>query len=82
VDYTAPAFNGVAKDDWWLPSIGELTAMYLNLRQAGVGGFSADGYWSSSEGSATDAWLQFFSSGSQSNDLKSRSNRVRPVRGF
>jgi hypothetical protein len=62
VDYTAPAFNGVAKDDWWLPSIGELMAMYTNLRQAGVGGFSADYYWSSSESSATVAWYQYFNS--------------------
>jgi hypothetical protein len=82
VDYTAPAFNGVAKDDWWLPSIGELMAMYWNLRQAGVGSFSADDYWSSSEASATLAWSQYFDSGTQSTNLKTSTIRVRPVRGF
>ena len=44
VDYTAPSFNGVAKDDWWLGSIGEMMLMNTNLRQAGVGGFLADIY--------------------------------------
>jgi hypothetical protein len=82
VDYTAPAFNGVAKDDWWLPSIGELMAMYTNLRQAGVGGFAPDRYWSSSERSATVAWFQFFSLGYQDVNDKSTNHRVRPVRGF
>jgi hypothetical protein len=82
VDY-ASSFNGVAKDDWWLPSIGELMAMYWNLRQAGVGSFSADYYWSSSESSATHAWSQLFDYGTQHNFLgKTGSSRVRPVRGF
>jgi hypothetical protein len=82
VDYTAPAFNGVAKDDWWLPSIGELMAMYWNLRQAGVGSFSAVFYWSSSEASATSAWDQYFGYGYQGNLAKALPDRVRPVRGF
>jgi hypothetical protein len=82
VDYTAPAFNGVAKDDWWLPSLGELMAMYTNLRQAGVGSFSGNLYWSSSEYSASSAWLQSFYTGAQTNDTKSSTERVRPVRGF
>lgn len=56
VDYTAPSFNGVAKDDWWLGSLGEMMLMNTNLRQAGVGGFSAGYYWSSSEGSDYTAW--------------------------
>lgn len=82
VDYAAPAFNGVAKDDWWLPSIGELMAMYWNLRLAGVGSFSADYYWSSSEDSAYDAWYQNFYDGSQGASLNSLTFRVRPARGF
>jgi hypothetical protein len=82
VDYTAPAFNGVAKDDWWLPSLGELMAMYTNLRQAGVGSFSSSLYWSSSEVSASFAWFQSFYTGAQTNDTKSSTERVRPVRGF
>jgi hypothetical protein len=81
VDYTAPSFNGVAKDDWWLGSIGEMMLMYTNLRQAGVGGFSADIHWSSSEGGATQAWYQNFGGG-QVNGGKSNSYSVRPVRAF
>jgi hypothetical protein len=80
-DYTN---NG--KTDWWLPSIGELMAMYTNLRQAGVGSFSADSYWSSSESSATLVWNQLFGYGHQTNEffgsVKGYEYRVRPVRGF
>jgi hypothetical protein len=76
-DYTN---NG--KTDWWLPSIGELMAMYWNLRQAGVGSFSAAIYWGSSEFSATLARGQLFDGGNQANDNKTNTHRVRPVRGF
>jgi hypothetical protein len=82
VDYTAPSFNGVAKDDWWLGSIGEMMLMYTNLRQAGVGGFSPDGYWSSSESDVSLAWYQNFYLGTQPNDSKDSTYYVRPVRAF
>jgi len=39
--------NGVT--GWRLPTRDELTFMYLNLKQKGVGGFSNNMYWSSSE---------------------------------
>jgi hypothetical protein len=58
-------FNGVAKNDWWLGSIGEMMLMYTNLRQAGVGDFSSGVYLSSSEFSATSAWGQYFWTGEQ-----------------
>ena len=82
VDYTAPSFNGVAKDDWWLGSIGEMMLMYTNLRQAGVGGFSTDFYWSSSEGDASTAWTQYFNFGFQTTNSKGSTFYVRPVRAF
>ena len=82
VDYTAPSFNGVAKDDWWLGSIGEMMLMYTNLRQAGVGGFSTDGYWSSSEFDGSYAWIQHFLSGGQLSLTKGSTFYVRPVRAF
>jgi hypothetical protein len=82
VDYTAPAFNGVAREDWWLPSLGELMLMYTNLRQAGVGDFASGGYWSSSESSESFAWSQDFNFGNQNDSGKTASLRVRPVRGF
>ena len=82
VDYIAPAFNGVAKDDWWLPSLGELIAMHDNMRLAGAGGFVPDLYWSSSEGGATTAWEIYFNFNWHGNDAKWGGFRVRPVRGF
>ena len=82
VDYTAPAFNGVAKDDWWLPSFGELMAMHTNLRQAGVDSFILDAYWSSSQSSATHAWSITFSNNIHGSDGKESTFVVRPVRGF
>jgi len=39
--------------------------MYTNLRQAGVGGFSTDYYWSSSERDDFNAWYQNFNYGNQ-----------------
>ena len=51
-------------DDWFLPSKNELNLMYENLRVFGVGGFSWDWYWSSSEVNAFGAWVQGFPPGS------------------
>jgi len=58
--------------------------MYTNLRQAGVGGFSAGKYWSSSEYDANYAWYQYFTSGDQDYNPKSTTPffYVRPVRSF
>jgi len=35
---------------WRLPDRDELSYMYLNLKQKGLGGFGTDTYWSSTEG--------------------------------
>jgi len=70
------------KTDWFLGSLGEMMLMYTNLRQAGVGGFSTGGYWSSSEDAETSAWTQIFSNGLQLNFLKTNTYYVRPVRAF
>jgi len=80
-DYTAPSYNGVVKDDWWLPSLGELMAMYWFQRQFGDAAFTAAIYWSSSEFSATGVWNQDFSNG-RLDGSKELSFLVRPVRGF
>jgi len=72
--------NGI--NDWFLPSLGELMLMYTNLRQAGVGGFASDYYWSSTEDGSSNAWLQYFDNGYQYSNYKSSSYRVRAVRAF
>ena len=68
------------KTDWFLGSLGEMKLMYDNLQ--GVGGFSSDLYWSSSEYGANAAWYQYFSLGYQTNFFKSGTYYVRPVRAF
>jgi len=51
--------NGYA--DWFLPSIDELYLMYQNLRLKGLGSFTRDFYWSSSEYNSDQAWnLNFY----------------------
>lgn len=81
VDYTAPAFNGVSKDDWWLPSHGEVLAMSNNLSEKGVGSFgTASNYWSSTEYSAGNAWLVYYAESGVGG--KQSQFSVRPVRGF
>ena len=42
--------------DWRLPSKEELGFIYKNLHKAGLGGFQAAYYWSSTENSAYGAW--------------------------
>lgn len=74
--------DGVAYDDWFLPSKDELNQMYRNLYKKGIGGFSVNNYWSSSEGYASSAWNQDFSSGDQGNYYRRHCYRVRPVRAF
>jgi len=68
--------------DWFLPSKDELNLMYENLKVFGVGGFAYDGYWSSSEYSASLAWFQDFYNGNQSYNNKIITYRVRAVRAF
>ncbi len=69
--------------DWFLPSKKELDLMYKNLKNRGLGGFSDDFYWSSSESHPYYASRQHFGSGHQSDtDDRSYAFRVRPVRAF
>jgi TolB-like protein len=51
--------------DWFLPCKDELNLMYRNLKSKGLGGFSSDWYWSSSETHSMAAWVQKFSNGEQ-----------------
>ncbi|MDR2601897.1 MAG: DUF1566 domain-containing protein [Spirochaetaceae bacterium] len=55
--------------DWFLPSKGELSWMYINLKEKGLGDFGQGLYWSSSNSSGgalwNSAWSQRFSDGYQ-----------------
>jgi len=74
------ALNGY--DDWYLPSMNELSLMYQNLRTQNLGHFSNVYYWSSSQVSSGYAWAVNFTSGVLSDFNKSSSYRVRAVRAF
>ena len=67
-------------EDWYLPSKDELNLLYL--QKAVVGGFTADSYWSSSEGTADYAWFQSFDNGQTFHYNKNYSNKVRAIRSF
>jgi len=71
--------------DWFLPSMDELDLMYKNLKEKGLGGFSDDSYWSSSEyfGETNGARFQSFGDGRQSGtEYRGSSCSVRAVRAF
>lgn len=69
--------------DWYLPSKDELDLMYNNLKLAGLGNFSNSKYWSSSDtGADGKAWSQDFSSGDQTEELKTGLFKVRASRVF
>lgn len=54
-------------DDWVLPSKGELSYLYVN--RIAIGNFQTSYYdsfyWTSSEASSTEAWIQIFNDGTQ-----------------
>ncbi len=67
-------------DDWYLPSKEELNILFLNKDI--IGGFSKDGYWSSTEDDENTAWSQLFKDGKQLLLPKKQTPRVRCVRSF
>ena len=73
-DLTVGGYN-----DWFLPSKDELNKLYIN--KVAIGGFAANGYWSSS-GLALSAWGQDFGNGLQTDYYKGNAYRVRAVRAF
>ena len=81
--------------DWYLPSINELTQLYL--RQSTIGGFAAaealgagplyDDFWSSTESGADGALIVWFdltsgADGGVYGNSKNEINVVRPIRAF
>ena len=69
--------------DWFLPSIGELEIMYLNIGTgSNIGNFVSTKYWSSTEKDETYAWSWEFSSGYQDYNSKTSNKYVRAIRAF
>ena len=72
-------------DDWYLPSLDELIAIYNNLFLADIGGFLATFYWSSSEYGVTTNTTHangYSFNPYQDNSWKSYELRVRAIRSF
>jgi hypothetical protein len=68
---------------WRLPTKDELNTMFLNLKSLGLGSFSQDYYWTSTQYSLNKyAGCQEFKDGKQFARLKYLEYFVRPVRSF
>ena len=76
------SYVGGGYNDWYLPSIDELTKLYDN--RVVIGGFSTNHYWSSTEtGAEYGAWeINFLGGWYVSNRLKTETFQVRAVRSF
>ncbi len=64
--------------DWFLPSKDELYRLHLN--RAAIGGFASANYWSSSESTSSNAWIQAFPGGTQTAVSKTGAASVRAIR--
>jgi hypothetical protein len=76
-------YSTLTASDWWLPNKSELGLMYTNLKLSGLGSFTGNYYWTSSEPDGSNAWAQAFNDGSVNANIgRSLSAYVRPIRGF
>ena len=75
-------YSNNGKDDWFLPSWGELGQIYNNRAVLGIGNSGI--YWSSSQAANNpiNAWSTYFNSGSGSSIGKNAVVSVRAVRAF
>lgn len=70
------------EDDWFLPSRGDLSMLFLQVERGALEGFDSAGYWTSSEFDASNAYFQNLVTGEQGYGLKSENFSVRPIRSF
>lgn len=74
-------YQGGGYGDWYLPSKYELNLLFIARFM--IGGLTNYTYWSSTEASPLEAWLQSFQSGAQlSEDKAYDTHYVRAVRAF
>ena len=84
--------QGLTAGKWWQPSLGELVMILANFNRinyalsliTGAQLLFSETYWSSSEGSVSNAWIVYFGNGvSVYQDVKAtKPFRVRPVSTF
>ncbi len=72
--------GGVTYADWYLPSKMEINLLFLQKNI--VGGFANAVYWSSTESTTTNAWLQNFTVAGQGSHPKEETRYVRAIRAF
>jgi len=77
LSYTPPSFN-----DWFLPSMNELNAVYTNLKSKNIGDLVSSTYWSSTESNLSGAYDTVFSNGTNLTPTKNSPFYVRPIRAF
>lgn len=84
----AAAFQHGGHQDWFLPSEDELSILYRNLHDHGIGDFVGARYWSSSEVPSGHRFRESFAAnidftnGGGWTSGKEQTKRVRPVRYF
>ena len=83
--------QGLTAGKWWLPSLGEMMMIYANMTKInyalslinGATKLAEDWYWTSTEFSATGAWILYLSDGTTGGGTKATyRRRVRPVSAF
>ena len=83
--------KGLTAGKWWLPSLGEMMMIYANMTKInyalslinGATQLVEDWYWTSTESSASSAWLLYLTNGTAGNLTKASSTfRVRAVSAF
>ena len=80
---TPVAAESVCYGGWYLPSAYELQLLHSNLHQPNLSSFAPEFYWSSTEASVSNAWLQNFSTGEITPSSKANTiGRVRAISHF
>jgi hypothetical protein len=83
--------NGLTAGKWWLPSMGEMMLIYANMLKinyalsliSGATQLVEDAYWTSTEYSATTAWLLNLTYGNMGANTKATyTTHIRPVSAF